>query len=105
MNASIDRRQMLRQFANGLGMIGLAGLLAEEARVYARTDNPLAVRAPHYPAKAKRLLFLFMSGGPSHVDTFDPKPRLQRDNGKPLPFEQPKLVRTRTTKSLSAKGE
>ena len=100
MNHSVDRRQMLRQFANGFGMIGLAGLLADEARAHSTSDDPLTVRAPHYPAKAKRLLFLFMSGGPSHVDTFDPKPRLQRDNGKPLPFEQPKLVRTRTTNLL-----
>ncbi len=96
-----DRRRILRHFANGFGMLGLAGLLADEARANSVAANdPLAVKAPHYPAKAKRLLFLFMSGGPSHVDTFDPKPRLERDNGKPLPFEQPKLVRTRTTNIL-----
>jgi hypothetical protein len=99
---TINRRQMLRQFANGFGMLGLAGLLADEARASSAADNPLAVKAPHYPAKAKRLIFLFMSGGPSHVDTFDPKPRLQRDNGKPLPFEQPKLVRTRTVNLLQS---
>src|SRR5262249_58193443 len=51
---------------------------------------------PHHAARAKRLIFLFMSGGPSHVDTFDPKPRLAQDNGKPLPFDMPKLVRTKT---------
>jgi hypothetical protein len=96
-----DRRQILRHFANGFGMLGLAGVLADEVRANpVAADNPLAVKAPHYPARAKRLLFLFMSGGPSHVDTFDPKPRLDRDNGKPLPFEQPKLVRTRTTNVL-----
>ena len=93
----LNRRRMLRHFANGFGMLGLAGLLADECRDSAAADNPLAVRKPHYPAKAKRLIFLFMSGGPSHVDTFDPKPRLDRDNGKPLPFAKPKLVRTRTT--------
>src|SRR3954469_11349249 len=49
-----------------------------------------------YPARAKRAIFLFMSGGPSHVDTFDPKPRLARDNGKPLPFAMPHRERTRT---------
>jgi hypothetical protein len=94
-----SRRQVLRQFANGFGLLGLAGLLAEEsARANTAPDalNPLALRPPHYTPKAKRLIFLFMSGGPSHVDTFDPKPRLQADAGKPLPFEQPKLVRTRT---------
>ncbi len=99
----VDRRQMLQTFASGFGMIGLAGLLADEARAAApptgRPDalgSPLAVRAPHFRPKAKRLIFLFMSGGPSHVDTFDPKPRLDRDNGKPLPFPMPKLERTRT---------
>jgi hypothetical protein len=96
---SFDRRQMLRHFASGFGMIGLAGLLADEARATVPAD-PLALRPPHYPARAKRLIFLFMSGGPSHVDTFDPKPRLEKDNGKPLPFAQPKLVRTRTTNIL-----
>src|SRR5205823_5680630 len=95
----------LRTFANGFGLIGLAGLLADEARAIEAPgvhtpgspgDNALAPRPPHFAPKAKRLIFLFMSGGPSHVDTFDPKPRLAQDAGKPLPFEQPKLVRTRT---------
>ncbi|HEY7423974.1 MAG TPA: DUF1501 domain-containing protein [Gemmataceae bacterium] len=99
----LNRRQMLARFANGFGILGLAGLLADEVRANpAAVDNPLAVKEPHYPAKAKRLIFLFMSGGPSHIDTFDPKPRLERDNGKPLPFEQPKLVRTRTTNLLKS---
>jgi hypothetical protein len=93
-----SRRQMLRRFANGFGMLGLAALLGDQAR--AAAADPLAVRTPHFPAKAKRLIFLFMSGGPSHVDTFDPKPALEKFAGKPLPFEQPKLVRTRTTTLL-----
>jgi hypothetical protein len=98
----LTRRQMLGRFANGFGLIGLAGLLADEARSAPGApapdgvDNPLALKPPHYPARARRIIFLFMSGGPSHVDTFDPKPRLDRDNGKPLPFAMPKLVRTRT---------
>jgi len=82
-------------------MVALAGLLADEAKADA-TTNPLAVKPPMYPAKAKRLIFLFMSGGPSHVDTFDPKPRLETDNGKPLPFEMPKLVRTKTDNILQS---
>src|SRR5215469_5884826 len=98
----LSRRQMLTRFANGFGVLGLAGLFAEEARAYSSAENPLALKLPHHPAKAKRLIFLFMSGGPSHVDTFDPKPRLERENGKPLPFEQPKLVRTRTTNVLKS---
>lgn len=93
-----NRRDALRTFANGFGMIGLAGVLAQESR--AAIDNPLAVRMPHFPAKAKRVIFLFMSGGPSQVDLFDPKPMLAEMSGKPLPFEQPKLVRTKTTNLL-----
>src|SRR5439155_388207 len=76
------------------------GLLADEAE--AAPTNPLSVKPPQYPAKAKRIIFLFMSGGPSHVDLFDPKPMLDRDNGKPLPFEMPKLVRTKTGNLLKS---
>jgi hypothetical protein len=97
-SAGLSRRDLLCRFANGFGMLGVAALLADEAR--AASDgpafNPLAVQPPHHTPKAKHVIFLFMSGGPSHVDTFDPKPRLARDNGKPLPFEMPKLVRTKT---------
>jgi hypothetical protein len=82
-------------------MLALAALFQEEARAAAiargtRSVDPLAPRPPMYAPRAKRVIFLFMSGGPSHVDLFDPKPRLYQDDGKPLPFEQPKLVRTRT---------
>jgi hypothetical protein len=94
LSSAISRRQMLCRFANGFGMLAFANLLADEAS--AAPPNPLAVKPPQFPPKARRVIFLFMSGGPSHVDTFDPKPRLDRDNGKPLPFEMPKLVRTKT---------
>src|SRR5262249_36526925 len=96
----LNRRQMLRRFANGFGMVALAGLMADEAQ--ASEANPLARKSPPNPAKAKRIIFLFMSGGPSHVDTFDPKPRLAQENGKPLPFEMPKLVRTKTGNLLKS---
>jgi hypothetical protein len=96
-----NRRQALKTFANGFGLLGLAGLLAEEARAQ-EAANPMAVRTPLFPARAKRVIFLFMSGGPSHVDTFDPKPRLARDNGKPLPFAMPHLERTRTGNLLQS---
>jgi hypothetical protein len=101
--ALLTRRQALRRFANGFGMLGLAGLFANDfvSNAFAG-DNPLLVKAPQYPAKAKRIIFLFMSGGPSHVDTFDPKPRLAKDNGKPLPFEKPKLERTKTGNLLGS---
>jgi hypothetical protein len=101
-----DRRQMLRRFANGFGMVGLAGVLAQDALSAPPTitdaGNPLAVRPAHYVAKAKRIIFLFMSGGPSHIDLFDPKPAVAKLNGRPLPFEQPKLVRTRTGNLLGS---
>jgi hypothetical protein len=104
MNGSFSRRQMLRHFANGFGLLGLAGLLADD--VLAAGDlaatNPLALKLPHHAARAKRIIFLFMSGGPSHVDTFDPKPKLTEYNGKPLPFEMPKLVRTKTGNLLAS---
>jgi hypothetical protein len=100
-----SRRQMLTNFASGFGMLGLASLLADEASAMSTVSgaaNPLSVRMPMYSAKAKRVIFLFMSGGPSHVDLFDPKPRLQKDNGKPPPFERPKLIRTPTGNLLGS---
>jgi hypothetical protein len=81
---ALSRRQLLRRLGGGFGSLALAGLLAEEAAA-APGDNPLAVRPPHFSARAKRVVFLFMPGGPSQVDTFDPKPRLTRDHGKPSP--------------------
>jgi hypothetical protein len=98
---------MLCRFANGFGMLGLAGLLARESKaektsVTGDSSNPLAVKPPPFKARAKQVIFLFMSGGPSHIDTFDPKPRLKQDGGKPLPFAMPKLVRTRTGNLLQS---
>ena len=96
---TLNRRQMLGHFANGFGMLGLAQLLSDDfanRALAAPSSNPLTVRPPHFAPKAKRVIFLFMSGGPSHVDTFDPKPKLAELNGKPLPIERPKLERTRT---------
>src|ERR1700678_2527950 len=77
----------------GLASLGLAGLLADEGQLgaapadAARAISPLAPRAPHFAAKAKRVIHLFMNGGPSHVDTFDPKPLLDKYAGKALPRE------------------
>src|SRR5690348_12149815 len=103
----VSRRQALRQFASGFGMLGLANLLARDVVAASATPatsaaNPLALRAPMYAPRAKRVIFLFMSGGPSHVDLLDPKPRLQKDSGKPLPFAMPKLVRTKTGNLLGS---
>ncbi|HSU66283.1 MAG TPA: DUF1501 domain-containing protein [Tepidisphaeraceae bacterium] len=84
-------------------MLGLADLLARDLLAAPVPDaNPLGVRAPLYAPKAKRVIFLFMSGGPSHVDLFDPKPRLIKDTGKPLPFPMPALMRTKTGNCLGS---
>jgi hypothetical protein len=91
---NLSRRQMLARSGCGFGMLALADLMAERAT--AAPAGPFAVRAPHYAPRAKRVIFLYMPGGPSHVDTFDPKPRLATENGQPLPFEKPKLERTKT---------
>jgi uncharacterized protein DUF1501 len=86
----MSRRAMLRQAACGFGTLGLAGLLADN-QLLAMSEAPGAdvLRKPHFPAKAKRVIFLFMHGGPSSIDTWDPKPRLIQDHDKPLPFKRP----------------
>jgi len=96
---------MLATAGTGFGLLALADLLAaEEAKAPQpdRAGNPYAIRAPHHRSRAKRVIFLYMPGGPSHVDLFDPKPRLATDNGKPLPFEKPKLERTKTGNLLGS---
>lgn len=72
---SVSRRAWLQQAACGFGALAF--------------DALAATREPHYPAKAKSVIFLFMDGGPSQMDSFDPKPRLIQDAGKPLPFRPP----------------
>ena len=96
--APVSRRQALKRFAGGFGMLGLANLLAGDllADQAISAANPMAARMPMYAPRAKRVIFLFMSGGPSHVDLLDPKPQLVKDTGKPLPFPMPALMRTKT---------
>lgn len=103
------RREMLTQCANGFGAFALAALLNDPAYgaspqsslplsasgrglgggVYSGGVNPLAPRLPHFKAKAKNVIFLFMDGGPSQVDTFDPKPRLAKEHGQPIKMKVP----------------
>src|SRR5882762_6328016 len=95
----LTRRQFFGRAATGIGTLALASLLNE--RLFAAEAGAAAqargiLPALHFAPKAKRVIFLFMSGGPSHVDLFDPKPKLTELNGKPLPFEKPKLERTKT---------
>ena len=92
---SLTRRELLRRSGTGLGMLALAGVMSDGGLLRAAAPvagedgykNPLAERQPHFPVKAKRMIHLFMNGGPSHVDTFDPKPSLEKYAGKPLPTE------------------
>src|SRR5262249_62197357 len=83
-NPPPDRRSCLRTAGCGFGSLALAAMLAEEGRLFAETA-PLAPKKPHFKPRAQRVIFLFMSGGPSHVDTFDPKPGLTRLHGQKLP--------------------
>ena len=78
-----SRRQLLQRAGAGFGSLALTALLADEARAATPAANPLAPKEPHFKARAKRVIFLFMPGGPSQVDTFDPKPELTKRNGKP----------------------
>ncbi|RLS25082.1 MAG: DUF1501 domain-containing protein [Planctomycetota bacterium] len=84
-----NRREALKQSAVGFGSIALAGLLADQSK--ADVIDPLAAKPPHFTPKAKRMIFLFMKGGPSHVDTFEQKTMLDRDHGKPFPYDKPKV--------------
>ena len=97
---SISRREMLRRSGVGLGMLGLAGVLADDGRLQSAGAaegyrNPLEPKSPHFPAKAKRVIHLFMNGGPSHLDTFDRKVSLEKYAGKNLP--SPNLPTERKT--------
>ena len=79
----LSRRELLQRSGLGLGALGLAGLLGDTGS--ATAGSPLAPKAPHFPGRAKRVIHFFLNGGPSHVDTFDPKPALAKYAGKPLP--------------------
>ena len=91
----ISRREVLRRIGGGFGALGMASVFADAGFLSPRlvradsstgrsldTINPLAPRSPHFEARAKRVIFLFMNGGPSHVDTFDPKPMLAKYEGQ-----------------------
>jgi len=84
----LTRRQMLLRSGMGFGAIGLASVLGESGHVSQAAEEskgPLAPRAPHFVGRAKRVIHFFLNGGPSHVDTFDPKPALAKYAGEPLP--------------------
>lgn len=82
-----NRRDMLRKCGAGFGSLALASLMSDESFA-----SSLSVKAPLFAPRAKQVIFLFMHGGPSQVDTFDYKPLLERDDGKPVPFVKPRVV-------------
>ncbi len=91
---TLSRRAALKKASCGFGSLALASLLADQqasALPLGAGDHPLAIKPPHFAPRAKRIIFLFMAGGPSQMDTFDYKPLLQRDHGKPLPGGVPDL--------------
>src|SRR5262249_8436195 len=101
-----ESRDWLRQSGAGFGGLALAALLNGSEGAHAGDNsvagNPLAPRAPHFTPRAKRVIFLFMHGGPSQVDTFDYKPLLERDHGKPLPFAKPRVFSSGTGNLLKS---
>ena len=86
MMQRLTRRDALRQVGTGFGMAGLASLLEAAPE----TGNPWAPRQPHFPPKAKHVIFLFLNGGLSQIDSFDYKPKLDEYHGKPLPYQMPR---------------
>lgn len=86
---AVSRREMLASAGAGFGAVALAGLLDQETTASTAdvivSEAPLAARPPHFPGRAKSVIFLFMEGGPSHIDLFDPKPTLDELAGKPVP--------------------
>ena len=99
-----SRRAFLRECACGIGMAAVADLLRVDGLMGAEplAVNPLAPKAPQFPAKAKSVIFLLMDGGPSQVDLFDPKPALNQHQGEPLPQSVAKNLRLAFTKPTAA---
>src|SRR5690349_3875339 len=97
-----SRREFLARAGGGFGMVALCALLEQEWLLAASSEvNPLAPKPPDFPAKAKHVIYLFMHGGPSHIDTFDPKPLLEKLNGQQLP-ESLRNVRLQFTDASEA---
>jgi hypothetical protein len=89
----VSRREWLSRTGCGFGALALAGLASDARGDQPRgSSDPLVPKPGHFPAKAKRVIFLFMQGGVSHVDSYDYKPRLDRDDGKQLPFDDARAI-------------
>src|SRR5438067_9454749 len=86
-----SRRDFLTRSGGGFGLLALLSLMERDGRAApvanapgSPTGNPLVARSPHFPATAKSVIWLFLDGGPSHIDLFDPKPQLSKLHGQPL---------------------
>jgi hypothetical protein len=82
---ALTRRELLQQCGMGFGALALGNLVVGAEKAAAASTNPLLPHAPHFAGKARHVIHIFMNGGPSHVDTFDPKPTLAKYAGQPLP--------------------
>src|SRR5688500_15809793 len=96
----VTRRKFFQQCGTGIGALALASLLNEKLFAAAGEPHPRPLRGgeqlplgPHYKPKAKNIIYLFQSGGPSHLDLFDYKPELNKRNGQPMPDEMLKNIR------------
>src|SRR5260370_210068 len=102
----IARGEMVRSAGFGFGAWALIDLLGRDGRLSAAPagtlENPLAPKKPHFPGRAKHVIFLFMQGGPSHIDTFDPKPLLKKLHGQPLPTSVTDGLQLQFTKNDAA---
>lgn len=95
-NLNFSRRQMLSRAGMGFGGLALAQIMADTQAAEPNSNrgaNPLLPKLPHFAAKAKRVIHIFANGGPSHVDTFDPKPALEKYAGQPMPGDTPRTER------------
>jgi len=93
----INRRQLLQSAGAGFGMLALADLLSAQRSLADPVATPLSPKhGLHFEPRARRVIFLFMPGGPSQIDLFDPKPEVTKRNGEPLPVEKPKLMHSKT---------
>jgi hypothetical protein len=101
---ALSRRDLLRQTSAGCGWLALAGMLANESQAAPQEaiGNALSARPPQFPAKAKRIIWLFMGGGPSHVDTFDPKESLVKYDRQEIPIALPGHLRDASKKILAS---
>ena len=95
-----NRRQMLTRTGTGLGLVGLHGLLSDAAEK--PVASPLAPRLSHFPARAKHIIHIYLNGGPSQVDTFDPKPMLAKYSGQPLPSDSKLSTERHTGAALAS---